>query len=162
VMLNRFTRLRALTPYLLAGSALWWLMLRSGIHATLAGVLLAAAIPFERGDRVSPAVRLERWLAAPVSLLVLPLFALANAGVTVDLQHLAELANSNTLGIVGGLALGKPLGIGLACVMAIRFFRLELPASLGVRELARAAGRHRFHDVDVHCDPGLRRCTGTA
>jgi Na+:H+ antiporter, NhaA family len=122
--LDRLGRVRALTPYLLLGAVLWWTMWRSGVHPTLAGVALAFAVPR------SSALNLEHRLAAPVALVILPLFALANAGVPIDTRTLAMLANTNVLGIVGGLCIGKPLGIGLGFWLATKVFRLGRPASL--------------------------------
>lgn len=136
--LNRLLGVRALTPYLIAGAALWWLMLRSGLHATLAGVLLALVIPFRRAPEPSPSMRLERALAAPVALVVLPVFALANTGVSMELQRGRDLIDANVLGIVCGLMLGKPLGIGLACLLALQVLRLQSPEGLTLKHFVGA------------------------
>lgn len=130
--LNRALGVRALTPYLVIGAVLWWLMLRSGVHATLAGVLVAFAIPFDRKPSESPATKLEHRLSKPVALFILPVFALANAGVPIAFHQIAEIVDANVLGIVGGLVLGKPLGIGLACLLAIRMLGLKSPEGLAV------------------------------
>ena len=83
--LNRM-RVMALVPYLLGGAVMWACMLKSGVHATLAGVLLAFAIPFSARaeDEASPSHRLEHFLHRPVAFLVMPIFALANAGIVID------------------------------------------------------------------------------
>jgi len=83
--LNRLGRVQSLSPYLLGGAAMWFCMLRSGVHPTLAGVALAFAIPFSARaeDEASPSHRLENALHLPVAFCVLPLFALANTGVTL-------------------------------------------------------------------------------
>jgi NhaA family Na+:H+ antiporter len=128
--LNRMLGVRALWPYLVLGVVLWWLMLRSGVHATLAGVLVGFAVPFRHAPERSPAAHLEHALAAPVALVILPVFALANAGVSVPLGELTRLFDANVLGIVGGLVVGKPLGIGLACLLAIRVLGLQRPDAL--------------------------------
>ena len=136
VLLNR-RRVMALWPYLLGGALMWWLMLRSGIHPTLAGVMLAFAIPFSARaeDAESPSHRLENALHKPVAFGVLPLFALANTGLVVGAGWIAGLVSANGLGIIAGLALGKPLGIVLASVLAIRLGWCRLPAELTWRHL---------------------------
>ena len=136
VLLNR-RRVMALWPYLLGGALLWWLMLRSGIHPTLAGVMLAFAIPFSARaeDETSPSHRLENALHRLVGFLVLPLFALANTGLVIGAGWTAGLVSANGLGIIGGLALGKPLGIVLASLLAIRLGWCQLPAGLTWRHL---------------------------
>ena len=81
-MLNRASRIMSLTPYLLGGALMWFLMLKSDIHATIAGVLLAFAIPFSArdDDAASPSHRLEHALHKHVAFIILPIFALANTG----------------------------------------------------------------------------------
>jgi NhaA family Na+:H+ antiporter len=132
LVLNRL-RVMSLLPYLLGGAVMWYLMLRSGVHATIAGVLLAFAIPFStrREDQRSPSHRLERWLHKPVAFVVLPLFAFANAGIVIGAGWTEDLASANSLGIIGGLAVGKPLGITLACLLAVALGFCRLPE--GVR-----------------------------
>lgn len=121
ILFNRIFRIMALTPYLLGGVLMWFLMLKSGIHATLAGVLLAFAIPFssKSEDQESPSHRLEHQLHKPVAFLILPLFALANTGVVLPSNWLGALQSSNSLGIIGGLLLGKPVGIVLLSLLAV-------------------------------------------
>ncbi|HEX6185345.1 MAG TPA: Na+/H+ antiporter NhaA, partial [Pyrinomonadaceae bacterium] len=84
VALNRL-RVMRLLPYLAGGALMWFLMLKSGVHATIAGVLLAFAIPFtgKEDDEASPSHRLEHFLHRPVAFAVLPLFALANTGIVL-------------------------------------------------------------------------------
>jgi Na+:H+ antiporter, NhaA family len=136
LLLNQ-RRVMALWPYLLGGAFLWWLMLKSGIHPTLAGVMLAFAIPFSARaeDETSPSHRLEDFLHRPVAFLVLPLFALANTGLVIGVGWTAGLVSANGLGIIGGLALGKPLGIVLASLLAIRLGWSRMPADLTWRHL---------------------------
>jgi len=130
IALNRWMGVRVLWPYLVLAAVLWVLMLRSGVHATLAGVLAGFAVPFRPAPDHSPAQRLEHALAAPVALVILPVFALANAGVTLQLTDLGALVDANMLGIAGGLVLGKPIGIGLGCLLAIQVLRLQRPGTL--------------------------------
>lgn len=131
VLANRF-RVMSLTPYLIGGALMWFLMLKSGVHATIAGVLLAFAIPFagRKDDETSPSHRLEHRLHKPVAFLILPLFALANTGVVFDLQWQQSLAGMNSLGIIAGLVLGKPVGIALLSFLAVSVGLCRLPADL--------------------------------
>jgi NhaA family Na+:H+ antiporter len=84
--------------------------------------MLAFAIPFSprRPTAESPSHRLERRLHKPVAYLILPLFALANTGVTIDAQSVAELSHGNSLGIALGLLIGKPLGVVVMCLVAVK------------------------------------------
>jgi NhaA family Na+:H+ antiporter len=104
----------------------------AGIHASIAGVMLAFAIPFSprRPTAESPSHRLERKLHKPVAYLVLPLFALANTGVPIDQGAIAELTHVNSIGIVLGLLIGKPLGVVLMCVLAVATGLCSLPANV--------------------------------
>ncbi len=135
--LNWHWRVMHLAPYLLGGAILWFFTLKSGVHATLAGVALAFAIPFSAlaDDGKSPSHRLEHFLHKPVAFLILPLFALANAGVVVSADGLQDLLNPNALGIALGLAFGKPIGITLACALAVALGLCHLPADLTWRHV---------------------------
>jgi NhaA family Na+:H+ antiporter len=132
VLLNRFFRVMALTPYLLGGALMWLLMLKSGVHATIAGVLLAFAIPFsaKEDDVKSPSHRLEHFLHKPVAFVILPIFALANTGVVIGADWAQNLTSPNSLGIIGGLVLGKPLGIMLLSFVAVAVGICRLPPDL--------------------------------
>ncbi|WP_448189402.1 Na+/H+ antiporter NhaA [Azospirillum sp. sgz301742] len=122
---------KRLTPYMIAGAVLWVCVLKSGVHATLAGVALAFAIPL-RGEgshsEESPLHRLEHTLHPWVAYLVLPLFALANAGVPLDGITPASLLAPIPLGIGLGLFLGKQAGVMLAVWIAVRLRLAPLPA----------------------------------
>ncbi len=135
--LNWHWRVMHLAPYLLGGAILWFFTLKSGVHATLAGVALAFAIPFSAlaDDAKSPSHRLEHFLHKPVAFLILPLFALANSGVVVSSEGLQNLLGPNALGIAAGLALGKPLGITLFCALAVAVGLCRLPADLTWRHV---------------------------
>jgi Na+:H+ antiporter, NhaA family len=113
--LNRF-RVNALWPYLILAALLWYATLLSGVHATIAGVMAAFAIPFRRTlgapDAEDSALhRLEHVLAKPVAFFIVPLFGFANAGVSLDGFGLPSLAAPLPLGIALGLFLGKQMGI---------------------------------------------------
>lgn len=97
--------------YLVLGVALWFFMMHSGIHATLAGVIMAFAIPFENGKPNTLSYRLEHLLQKPVTYLILPLFALANTAIAFDKSIAETLTSSLGLGIALGLFIGKPIGI---------------------------------------------------
>jgi len=138
--LNRFMRVMSLAPYLAGGALMWFLMLKSGVHATVAGVLLAFAIPFasRQPGIASPSHRLESALQKPVALVVLPLFALANTAIPVDGGLVRELSGPNSLGIVIGLVVGKPAGILLLCWLALASGLCRLPSGVGWRHVAGA------------------------
>jgi NhaA family Na+:H+ antiporter len=110
LILNRL-KVHNLVPYLIAGIAMWYFMLHSGIHATITGVLLAFAIPFGDGSEKSPSFILQHVLHKPVAFVVVPLFALANTSLVISAQWYQTLLESNSLGIAAGLILGKPVGI---------------------------------------------------
>ena len=135
--MSRVLRVRALSPYLVGGAVMWFLMLKSGVHATIAGVLLAFAIPYSTRDQdeQSPAHRLEHFLHTPVAFIILPIFALANTGIVIGAGAMQELASHNSLGILAGLVLGKPLGIALACLLAVAVGLCTLPADLKWRHV---------------------------
>lgn len=127
-----FNRLRIhhLAFYLIPGIFMWYFMLRSGVHATLAGVLLAFAIPFGDGSEESPSYGLQHILHKPVAFGIMPLFALANTGIVFNANWSGALLNSSSLGIFAGLLLGKPLGIALASFAAIKAGLSKLPGDL--------------------------------
>jgi NhaA family Na+:H+ antiporter len=121
--------------YLVPGCVMWYCMLQSGIHATIAGVLLAFAIPFARGDEASPSYKLQHFLHKPVAFLILPLFALANTGITLTGNWLEGLTTSNSVGIFAGLVVGKPLGITLFSLLAITLGISQLPSDVSRRHI---------------------------
>jgi len=136
VVLNRL-RVMSLLPYLLGGALMWFLMLKSGVHATIAGVLLAFAIPFTGRveDEASPSYRLEHLLHKPVAFLILPIFALANTGIVIAAGWQQELLSINSMGIFSGLVIGKPLGIFLASFLAVALGACSLPGDLKWRHI---------------------------
>ena len=135
--MNRVLRVMALAPYLLGGALMWFLMLKSGVHATIAGVLLAFTIPFspKQDDAVSPSHRLEHWLHRPVAFFILPVFALANTGIIIGAGWTQELASANSLGIIAGLVAGKPVGIVLLSFVAVALGVSRLPVDLAWRHV---------------------------
>lgn len=137
LLMNRVFRIMSLSPYLLGGALMWFLMLKSGVHATIAGVLLAFAIPYSsvQDDTRSPSHRLESALHLPVAFLILPVFALANTGIAIDPGWTQDLMSANSLGIVLGLLVGKPLGIFLFSFAAVAFGLCRLPLDLAWRHI---------------------------
>lgn len=132
VAMNRLFRVMALFPYVLGGILMWILMLKSGVHATIAGVLLAFAIPYsaKRDDMESPSYRLEHMLHKPVAFIIMPVFALANTGVIIGSDWAQGLTSANSLGIISGLAVGKPAGIVLMSYLAVVLGISQLPTGL--------------------------------
>ncbi|WKE64974.1 Na+/H+ antiporter NhaA [Gallaecimonas kandeliae] len=127
-------KVRRLLPYLLVGAVLWVSVLKSGVHATLAGVIVGFLIPLEvDGDR--PAHRLEKLLGEYTAVLILPLFALANAGVSLQGLSLGSLMAPLPLGIMLGLFIGKPLGVFSATWLAVKSGLAKLPEGTGWRQL---------------------------
>lgn len=110
LVLNRFKVYRVWI-YLVLGMIMWFFMYRSGIHATITGILLAFAIPFGKGDEKSISYTLQHRLHLPVAFIVLPLFALANTAISIPSSVINDLSSSNSFGIIFGLLLGKPIGI---------------------------------------------------
>jgi NhaA family Na+:H+ antiporter len=126
VAMNRLG-IHRLPVYLLPGVVMWYFMYKSGIHATLAGILLAFAVPFGQGDAASPSYRLQHALHKPTSFLIMPLFALANTGIMLDGNWAAGLLTASSMGIIIGLVLGKPLGIALFSLIAVKSGLSQLP-----------------------------------
>jgi NhaA family Na+:H+ antiporter len=135
--LNRLG-IRRLDFYLIPGLFMWYFMLRSGVHATLAGVLLAFAIPFVDGGEESPSFRLQHVLHKPVAFLIMPIFALANTGIVLGEVSLGGLQTSNTWGIFAGLLLGKPLGILLFSALGMKLGLFRLPEDVSWKHIVGA------------------------
>jgi NhaA family Na+:H+ antiporter len=129
LMLNR-ARVTALWPYWSLGALLWAFTLLSGVHATIAGVLTALTVPMRRADGASPLIQAEHALKPWVQLAIMPIFALANAGIALSGVSASVLTHPVTLGVGLGLLLGKPLGITLGAFAASKLMRQALPASL--------------------------------
>ncbi|MER8634770.1 Na+/H+ antiporter NhaA [Mesorhizobium sp. M1365] len=136
VVLNRM-RVLTLLPYILLGIILWVLVLKSGVHATLAGVALALTIPLKispgSGHDLdhSPLHRLEHGLHKVVAFFVIPIFGFANAGVSLAGLSAAALAEPLTLGVAAGLVAGKLVGVFGSSALAIRLGFADLPVNAG-------------------------------
>ena len=132
--LNRLG-VKRLSPYLVIGFIMWACVLKSGIHATLAGVVLGLAIPMDEkknGGSDSPLHKLEHSLHPWVTFFILPLFAFANSGVSFSGMKMSSVLSPVTLGIALGLLVGKPVGIVGASVLAARLGVVTLPCSIRV------------------------------
>ena len=113
--------------YLIPGVFIWYFIHHSGIHATIAGVLVAMTIPTNDTDVESPLERLEHALSKPVNFLIIPLFAFANTNITLESEMIGGLTSSLGLGISLGLLLGKPVGILLTSYLCTKLKLSSLP-----------------------------------
>jgi len=133
ILLNRM-HVFSLIPYLAGGILMWYCMLQSGVHATLAGVLLAFAIPFRSGKKETSSARLLHILHKPVSYGILPIFALANTALIFNFSP-ASLGEPVSIGIILGLFLGKPFGIWLFSFLSVKFGVSRLPDDIGMKHI---------------------------
>lgn len=129
LILNRL-KVHNLIPYVVGGVVMWYLMLHSGVHATITGVLLAFAIPFSSANKKSTSYILQHWLHKPVAFIILPVFALANTAVIISSGWQHTLTEPLGIGILGGLALGKPLGIITISFIAVKSGICNLPGDI--------------------------------
>ncbi len=134
--LNRF-RIKSLWVYLILGAFLWFFVLKSGIHATIAGVVLALFIPIHSGaqSKAAPLEILEHALHKPVGFLIVPIFGLANAGVSLAGIGAEELFSAVPIGIALGLLIGKQAGVFLMTFLAIRFGFAKMPEGANWRQI---------------------------
>ena len=124
LVLNKFG-VKKFIPYLIIGSFMWFFTYKSGIHATIAGVLLASTIPHKNKDKdFSLLIKLEHAISPYVAFMIMPIFAFANAGVSLDGLSLSSLLKPVPLGILLGLFVGKQVG-----VMVFSFFAVKLGAA---------------------------------
>jgi NhaA family Na+:H+ antiporter len=126
LILNR-TKVHHLLPYIIGGIGMWYFMSKSGIHATISGVMLAFAVPFDRVDLKSPSYLLQHWLHKPVAFFILPVFALSNTAIPIQGNIPGLLLQPYGLGILAGLTIGKPLGITLFGFLAVKLGLCRLP-----------------------------------
>lgn len=129
MLLNKLG-VKKLVFYLVPGVFMWYFMMQSGIHATITGVLLAFALPFTDKDEDNPSYWLQHVLHRPVAFIILPIFALANTGILLGSDWFEDLVSPNSLGIILGLVIGKPLGIVLFCWLVIKLNLASLPKSV--------------------------------
>ncbi|MHC0444668.1 Na+/H+ antiporter NhaA [Flavobacterium sp. 3-218] len=130
ILLMVFNRIgvRNLLFYLLPGAVMWYFIHHSGIHATIAGVLVALTLPTNEEDTDSPLEKLEHALTRPVNFIIMPIFALANTNIAFEPEMLKGLTGNLGLGIILGLFLGKPVGIFLMSWFSVKIRAADLPA----------------------------------
>jgi len=116
-----------LAAYLLPGLLIWYFIHHSGVHATIAGVLTAFAIPTTPDAKESPLEKLEHILVNPVNFVIMPLFALANTNIRFEPEMIGGLTTALGLGIILGLGLGKPLGIFIFSWLAVKLGVGQIP-----------------------------------
>lgn len=129
LILNRFKVYRT-WAYLSIGMLMWYFMYKSGIHATITGVLIAFVIPFDKSVQNTALNKLQQKLNLPVAYIILPLFALANTAIPIPFSILNNLSSPNSYGIIFGLLIGKPLGIFLFSVFGVLIGICAIPENL--------------------------------
>ncbi len=134
VVMNRIGVTRV-SAYILVGVVLWIAVLKSGVHATLAGVLIAFCIPMRDEQKKSPLKELEHDLHGPVAFAILPIFAFANAGLSLSGMSIDDVTHPVTLGVISGLLIGKPLGILAFVGLAAGLRLIELPKDINWLQL---------------------------
>lgn len=148
ILLIIFNRIgvRNLAFYLIPGLFLWYFIHHSGIHATIAGVIVALTIPVSNSKESisSPLDKLEHFLTIPVTFLIIPLFALANTNIRFEVEMLNGLTSPLSIGIIGGLVLGKPIGVLLASLLAVKTKICAIPL-----------GANWMHIIGVGCLAGI-------
>ncbi len=130
LFLMNYFGVRRLIFYLIPGVFLWYTIHHSGIHATIAGVLLAFTIPTTKNNSSSPLEKLEHLLTFPVNYLIMPVFALANTNITFRKEMLAGLLSPLGLGIIAGLFIGKTIGVTFFSWLAVKLKWASLPNSV--------------------------------
>jgi len=134
ITMNR-TGVTRISSYILLGVVLWIAVLKSGVHATLAGVLIAFCIPMRDEHGNTPLRQLEHDLHGPVVFAILPIFAFANAGLSLAGMSIEDLAHPVTLGVICGLLVGKPLGILVFVGFAVGLGFVQLPKNVNWTQL---------------------------
>ena len=109
---------------------MWYFMLHSGVHPTITGVLLAFVIPFGNGGKKTVSYSIQHFLHKPVAFVILPLFAIANTCIALGNDWFSGLGETNSMGIIAGLVIGKPLGIWLFSFIGVGLGLCALPADL--------------------------------
>ena len=127
LILNKFG-VKKFMPYLIIGAFMWFFTYKSGIHATIAGVLLASTIPHRIKDKdFSLLIKLEHAISPYVAFMIMPIFAFANAGVSLEGLSLMSLLEPVPLGILLGLFVGKQIGVMLISFIAVKFGVAQMP-----------------------------------
>jgi NhaA family Na+:H+ antiporter len=135
LLIFNYFNVKPLYFYLVPGMVLWYFIHHSGIHATIAGVLLALTIPTNTTNIESPLEKLEHLLNGPVNYFIMPVFALANTNITFQKEMLGGLVSPLGLGIVTGLFAGKTIGVTLFSWLAVRLKLGSLPSGSGWKHI---------------------------
>jgi len=129
ILLNKLN-VKKITPYFLVGLFLWYFTYESGIHSTISGVLLATTIPHRKHEKdYSLLLKLEHILSPYVAFGIMPLFALANAGVVLKDISINTILSPVPLGIICGLFFGKQIGVFLFSFLSVKFKLAEMPTN---------------------------------
>ena len=134
VLLNRF-RVSALCAYMVVGTILWASVLKSGVHATLAGVIIGFCIPLKGKKGERPLHDFEHILAPWSSFVILPLFAFANAGVSFDGIDVSMISSPLLLAIACGLIIGKPVGVFGFSYISVKLGLAKLPDGINFKQI---------------------------
>lgn len=134
-VLNRL-RIKNLFFYIIPGVVMWYCFLKSGVHATVAGVLLAFVIPFHENDEKNVSYHLQHFLHKPVAFIIVPIFALVNTAILIPSNVIQSLSSSNSLGIIVGLAAGKLIGIFSFPYLLVKAGVAKLQKGLSWKNLA--------------------------
>jgi NhaA family Na+:H+ antiporter len=133
-ILNRL-KVKKLIFYILPGVVMWYCFLKSGVHATIAGVLLAFVIPFHNNDDENVSYHLQHFLHKPVAFIIVPIFALVNTAILIPSNVISSLSSSNSLGIIIGLIFGKLIGIFSVPYLLVKIGIANLQQGLNWRNL---------------------------
>lgn len=133
--LLNISRVKSIMMYVPFGILLWYFVYKSGIHATISGVLFAFMIPTNKGQKMSPLEQLEHILNKPVSYIIMPLFALSNTDIVFSAASWQALQSPVGLGIVGGLVFGKVTGIVSFAYLSIKLKLSSLPTATNWKQL---------------------------
>ena len=128
-------KIKNLIIYIIGGITMWYFMLNSGVHATITGVLLAFTIPFGDGNPKTSSSILQNFLHKPVAYIILPLFALANTAIIINSNIEETLSQNYNIGIALGLIIGKPLGIFLFSLLALKMGICKLPNHVNLKSI---------------------------
>ncbi|MDB5190452.1 MAG: nhaA, partial [Segetibacter sp.] len=134
-VLNRL-KIKDLIFYILPGIVMWYCFLKSGVHATIAGVLLAFVIPFDKDDDENVSYHLQHFLHKPVAFIIVPIFALVNTAILIPANVIESLSSPNSLGIIIGLTLGKLVGIFTVPFLLVKSGFARLQQGLTCKNLA--------------------------
>lgn len=130
-----YKKIRNLIPYIIGGIIMWYFIYKSGIHPTIAGVLLAFTIPFSRRKTLSCSTILEDFLHIPVFYFIIPIFALANTAIIINGSFSQIISQPYSIGIILGLLLGKPIGIFLFSWLGVKAKFFKLPSNINLKHI---------------------------